>query len=105
MSNHDRNNVPYMQKACAKKVTIFSCQIDAGLRFPYGAALVELCQHFQITPTQLSPNVIRSWVGLISYDSNRVGFIIFPFSDLSSVFNATPLGFSISKFIFLLSKV
>lgn len=42
--------------------TIFPRQIDRGLHFPYFPDLVEMCFHYGILPTQLSPNSTRTWV-------------------------------------------
>lgn len=63
MPNFDGSNTPFILEAYAGEEVIFPFQIDVGLRFPYSAALVELCQHFQIVPTQLFSNVIHSWAG------------------------------------------
>lgn len=40
--------------------TIFSLQIDAGLRFPYYQDLVEMLQRYSVSPTQLSLNTIHT---------------------------------------------
>lgn len=44
------------------KKVIFPLEIDVGLQFPYYPDLVEIYFHYCISYTQLSPNVIHTWV-------------------------------------------
>lgn len=45
----------------SREEAIFLFQIDAGLRFPYCLDLVEMCHHCRVSPTQITPNVVRVW--------------------------------------------
>lgn len=62
------------------KETIFMLQINVGLRFPYCSDLVEMCSHC-ISPTQLSPNAIRTLVSfqVLCLSSMRLAVLPLPF--------------------------
>lgn len=47
------------------EMTIFLLQIDARLLFPCCPDLVEMCHHYGICLSEISPNAIHTWVSFV----------------------------------------